>query len=227
MKHKNIISLALTAALTCALFASACAEAGIDAATGAWEINQRSVSVEENARVQTVIGKALENLTGATYEAVAVLGTQLVAGTNDCILCRVTPVVPDAVSQWALVYFYEDLDGNAEITRIVDLMSSEDDPDGGWVCNPGDGALEAEANAALEAALEMMEGADYEVIAVLGSQTVSGTNYRLLCRVTPVVPDAEGSFCMVTVCRDVDGSAEMIEISDLDIAGGVSGDAER
>lgn len=162
-------------------------------------------------------------MTGAEYEAVAVLGTQVVAGTNECILCKVTPVVPDAASQWALVYLYEDLDGNAEITQVADLMTnSEEATDGGWVCNQGDEALEADANAALETALEMMDGADYEVIAVLYSQTVSGMNYRLLCQVTPVVPDAEGSFCLVTVYQDVDGNAEIAEVTDLNIAGDVS-----
>lgn len=223
MKLKNIISLALAALLTCTLSVSAFAESDASTATGAWEINQNPVALEKNAQAQAAIDKALETMTGAEYEAVAVLGSQVVAGTNECILCKVTPVVPDAASQWALVYLYEDLDGNAEITQVVDLMTnSEEATDGGWVCNQGDEALEADANDALETALEMMDGADCEVIAVLGSQTVSGMNYRLLCQVTPVVPDAEGSFCLVTVYQDVDGNAEIAEVTDLNIAGDVS-----
>ena len=44
-----------------------------------------------------------------------------VAGTNYCILCQITPVVPDATPAWALVYIYADLDGNAEITNVYEL----------------------------------------------------------------------------------------------------------
>ena len=40
---------------------------------------------------------------------------------NYCILCQITPVVPDAVPTWALVYIYADLQGNAEITNVYDL----------------------------------------------------------------------------------------------------------
>lgn len=228
MKLKNIISLALAALLICTLSVSAFAESDANVATGAWEINQNPVSEEKNAQAQAAIDKALETMTGAEYEVVAVLGIQVVAGMNACILCKVTPVVPDAASQWALVYLYEDLEGNAEITQVVDLMTdSEEAADGGWVCNPGDEALEADANAALETALERMVGADYEAIAVLGSQIVSGTNYLLLCQVTPVVPDAEGSFCLVTVYQDLDGNAEITEVADLDITGDESDDTEQ
>ena len=61
----------------------------------------------------------------------------------------------------------------------------------------------------------------------MGTQVVAGTNYCILCRVTPVAPDAEGSFCLVAVYRDVSGRAEMTEIHDLDIAGGVSDSTEQ
>ena len=58
---------------------------------------------------------------GATLEPMALLGTQLVAGMNYCILCQVTPVVPDPAPGYALVYIYADLEGNAETTNVVDL----------------------------------------------------------------------------------------------------------
>lgn len=228
MKLKNIISMALAALLICTLSVSAFAKSGANVKTGAWEINRNPFSEKKNAQAQAAIDKAMENMTGAEYEVVAVLGTQTVAGMNACILCKVTPVVPDAASQWALVYLYKDLEGKMEITRVVDLTTApEDGAVGGWTSNQGDEALEADANAALASALEVLAGADYEVIAVLGSQVVEGMNYRLLCRVTPVVPDAEGAFCLVTVYQDLDGNAEITEVTDLDIAGDVSESAEQ
>ena len=52
---------------------------------------------------------------------VALLSTQLVAGMNYCILCQITPVVPNPEPSWALVYIYADLQGNAEIMNVYEL----------------------------------------------------------------------------------------------------------
>ena len=217
MKLKSIASLILAALLACMMAAPAFADMTL--VTGAWEINQGATSMEENAEAKAALEKALEGLLGAGYEAVAVLGRQVVAGTNYCILCKVTPVVPDAVSEWALVYVYENLEGSAEITNVVSLLAApEAGMTGAWAPNQGDEALEADAKAALDAALENMVGADYETVAVLGSQVVAGMNYSLLCRVTPVTPDAVGSFAVVTVYRNLQGGAEITDVSDLDIA---------
>ena len=70
---------------------------------------------------QAAFDKATEGLVGATYTPVALLSTQLVAGTNYCILCQITPVVPDAVPTWNLVYIYADMEGNAEITNVWEI----------------------------------------------------------------------------------------------------------
>ena len=70
---------------------------------------------------QAAFDKATEGLTGAVYTPVALLSTQIVAGTNYCILCQITPVVPDAVPAWNLVYIYADLEGNAEILNTWEI----------------------------------------------------------------------------------------------------------
>lgn len=88
--------------------------------TGGWEIPAYEASeLPEDA--QAAFDAATDGLVGAAYTPVALMGTQLVAGMNYCILCQITPVTPDAVPGWALVYIYADLDGNAETTNVVDL----------------------------------------------------------------------------------------------------------
>ena len=71
--------------------------------------------------------KALENaatkLDGAEYKEVCCLRTQIVSGTNYCLLCEITPVVPNAESHFAIVFVYEDLDGNAQITDVFDFFA--------------------------------------------------------------------------------------------------------
>ena len=90
-------------------------EAGL---MGGWSYAE---SPEVTAEMQIRLEKALEGLAGAVYAPVANLGTQVVAGLNRCLLCQVTPVVPDPQPHYALVYVYEDLQGGAELLQVVDL----------------------------------------------------------------------------------------------------------
>ena len=85
---------------------------------GGWSYAE---SPEVTDEMKTRLGKALEGLVGASYMPVANLGTQVVAGLNRCLLCAVTPVVPDAQPHYALVYVYEDLQGGAELLQVIDL----------------------------------------------------------------------------------------------------------
>lgn len=87
---------------------------------GGWEIIPHEVEeLPEDA--QAAFDKAVEGLVGAKYTPVALMATQLVAGTNYCILCQVSPVVPNPELKWALVYIYADLQGNAEIMNVYEL----------------------------------------------------------------------------------------------------------
>ena len=88
--------------------------------TGGWKnVLHEAEELPEDA--QEAFDKATENLDGAEYTPIALLSTQLVAGMNYCILCQITPVVPNAEASWALVYIYADLEGNAEITNVYEL----------------------------------------------------------------------------------------------------------
>ena len=88
--------------------------------TGGWE-NIPHEAGELPADAQAAFDKAVDSLVGAEYVPVALMSTQVVAGTNYCILCQITPVVPNATPTWALVYIHADLDGNAEITNVYEL----------------------------------------------------------------------------------------------------------
>lgn len=90
--------------------------------TGGWEANQGKTSPDDNKEVKKAFEKAIAGLDGCTYEAIAYLGSQTVTGTNYFILCRLTPVAPNAESSFALVTVYEDLKGNAEITDTQDVV---------------------------------------------------------------------------------------------------------
>lgn len=119
---KKLISLILTALLlTACLAVPALAEdTAAESLVGGWTVNAENVA-EIPQDVQDALSKAAEELIGCAYEPVALLASQVVAGTNYCLLCRLTPVAPDAESSFALVYLYVDLENNASITRTVNI----------------------------------------------------------------------------------------------------------
>lgn len=112
---KKIIALILAMMLLCAFL-----PAGAEMLDGGWEtVSQEEGKLPDEAKA--AFDKATEKLVGASYKPLALLATQLVAGTNYCILCEISPVVLNPVPHFALVYVYADLEGNATITNIADL----------------------------------------------------------------------------------------------------------
>lgn len=183
----------------------------IENMNGGWEVNSSETAIDKNAEAKAAFEKALNGLVSADYVPLALLGTQVAAGTNYCIICKMTPVVPDAESTYELVYVYEDLDGNAEITGSSEIIGEL--ADGGFTANEDDVSLEKneDVKAAWNKVFESMGGVFYEAVAYLGSQVVAGTNYLVLCREKAVVPDAEPQFTLVTIYSDLDGNAEMLD----------------
>ena len=85
---------------------------------GGWaEAESPALTTEANA----AFTKACETLTGMEYTPVALIATQVVAGTNYQILCEAKATVPNAETSYMVVTVYADLEGNAEITETVDF----------------------------------------------------------------------------------------------------------
>ena len=95
-----------------------------DALLGGWEIASHDAEeLPEDA--QEAFDKAKKDLADGEYTPVSLLATQLVAGTNYCILCQVTPNDAASEQKWTLVYIYADLQGNAEIMNTYDLYIAQ------------------------------------------------------------------------------------------------------
>lgn len=168
-----------------------------------------------------VFDKATETLAGAQLTPVAYIASQVVAGTNHLVLCSMTATVPDAKPVYAIVTVYENLEGNAEITNIVesDIPAASDAEGivGGWTPSETP-ALTDESKKALEKASEALTGADYKPIALLATQVVAGTNYELLCKMTATVPNATGEYVIVHVYADLQGNAEITDTFEFNSA---------
>ena len=179
---------------------------------------------------QTAFDKALAGFTGSDVEPMALLGTQVVAGMNYAILCRVTPVTPDPIPSVQVVTVYADLSGGAKILSVVDLdiaaLSEKKDTEGtatglagGWT--PAEmpvANLPAEAANAFTKAIEDLTGAGYDPTAVLATQLVSGTNYAILANQTVITSDPVHNVCIVYIYEDLEGNASITNIAVLNLA---------
>ncbi len=203
---KTVTGRALAALLSLLLVLSLSTAASAAGLLGGWDLPEDAALEDETlAAFET----AAEGLLGVDYEPLALLGTQVVAGTNYCVLCRARVTAPDATPYFALVYVYADLEGGAKILNIVPLENTgaAGALPGGWIANDGeiDPAADENVSVAFSGALEGLVGAEYEAVACLSRQVVSGTNYCLLAKVTPVVPDGQPALAQVYVHVDLQG----------------------
>ena len=93
----------------------------------------------------------------------------------------------------------------------------EDELLGGWT-RTADLKLTDDARKAFEKATDGLTGVSYVPIGLLATQTVAGTNYRILCEATVVYPGAEMYYSIVTVYEDLDGNASILSIANMETA---------
>lgn len=187
---------------------------------GGWSVPQDTKITEEELKI---FNKAIEGLTGVGYEPVAYLGSQVVAGTNHCFLCKSTVIYPGATNRYTLVYIYEKLDGTEEILKFEDVtLPGTADADGtpiagGWRYTE-DPEADDNVTEVVDKATGKLLGAEYEPVAYIGSQVVEGMNHAVLCRITAVSPDAESGYALVYIYEDLNGGVEVLEINEISLS---------
>lgn len=220
-------AMAALIAMSCATF-SAFADDSIELAddsgyteflAGGWEVNTGSTSISKNAAAKAAFKKATAELLGVSYQPIAVLGTQAVAGTKYAILCRATPVYPDAVPEITIMYIYENVDGTVDIEGSKTIISG--DNEGGFKANTGKFAIKNKKNKAVysayKKAMKELVGVDYKPVLYLGSQNKSGSNYMILCRSQAVYPNAPYEWSLVTVSKSAKGKVKLGDVQTLEL----------
>ena len=185
-----------------------------------------SLTDEEKARFD----KALEGFTGAGYEPVAVLASQLVNGKNYAYLCEQIPLTSKSIPHWVVAVVYENLQGEASLTNIAEIDLTDlkvlDNIDtsaalGAWeIAVPGDALTpltNEDAQAAFDAAAAKYLGVDLKPLSLLGTQVVAGMNFKYLCYGQTVTETPVSGLYVVDVYRDLDGNAEITNCSVLDL----------
>ncbi|MBR3128100.1 MAG: hypothetical protein IKF35_07595 [Solobacterium sp.] len=199
-------------------------------ATGAWEVYKdafgKNLTDDDKAHFEA----AMEGLTGVGYTPVAVLARQVVSGENTAYLALGTTVTETPVTDFYVVVVYNNLQGGSEILSIkkidlTDIKVTEEAPAadllGGWTVQGSGrpGSLTAESEAALMTALANFTGMQIMPVSLLGTQVVSGLNFRYLMTGAPITGNEEEAekVYLAEVYMDKDGKAEMTALQPLDL----------
>lgn len=197
---------------------------------GGWQLPDSMAYNELPDNAQAAFDKALEGYSGMNFLPLALLGTQVVAGTNYSILCKAAVVSPNPAASLKVVTIYADLDGNASITdvadfEITDYVENEDAPSpetlaGGWAVNSELSriALADDQEKAFNTAAEGLLGVSYEPVLYLASQVVAGVNHAFLCKATTVTANPVTYLCVAVVYADLQGGATFSSFHYVDIA---------
>ena len=176
--------------------------------TGGWAINNDFDGIDD----ANAFEKATEDLDGYRYDVAAVLGSQIVAGTNYLYLCRAEMVVPDAKPEYVILKVYEGLEGNAEITGSLRLLEGKE----GWEYNDANPYMDEneEVKVAFDKALEGLTGVEYKPIAYIGYKDNS---YAVLTKITITSVEPLTSLSMVYITK-TDSGAMIDDIYDIDMS---------
>lgn len=100
-----------------------------------------------------------------------------------------------------------------------DKKEKEPNEVGGWTVSTSTkykSGIEETAKKAFEKATEDYDGMDLELVGLLGTQVVSGTNYMFIAKGTPITQNPVTNWKIVVVYEDLDGNAEIKNVEDFD-----------
>ena len=216
---KKKILLGLTLILTLTLITGCKKEEKEEVKTGGWEkdISENRILLDDE--VEHIFTRATSN-EKEKYTPIALLGTQVVAGTNYMFL------VTENSKEYKVMIIYHDLEGNDKVTSVksIDLEkyvnkekqdTKEENLSGGWSTTiPGKAnALDEEIETAFINATVNAEK-HFVPIAVLGHQLVAGKNYAVLTYGR--LNEKEGVY-VLTMYKDLEGNSKITSEYYLDL----------
>lgn len=93
-------------------------------AVGGWEFHTDAMKpCDLPQKVATAFSKATHGMVGVKYEPVLYVASQLVSGMNYCIVCKTTATTNPPMKNCKALFIYEDLSGNAKITKIENIVN--------------------------------------------------------------------------------------------------------
>lgn len=193
-----------------------------DALVGAYNTNLVSFSLKDNPDAMNAFEAAFPNGYNYThYEPIALLGTQVVSGTNYLYLCKSTWTDYQENVSFVLLQIYQDLSGKSEVMGSAILFPTEESREEGedYIDNTGSYLPEnipAIQNAFKEAVPDD-ENAYYIPLAYIGKHTQEGKPEEdvIFTAKDSRGTDAKISYELFYIAKDTDGKAKLVKTEDV------------
>lgn len=193
-----------------------------DALVGAYNTNLVSFSLKDNPDAMNAFEAAFPNGFNYThYEPIALLGTQVVSGTNYLYLCKSTWTDYQKNVSFVLLQIYQDLSGKSHVVGSAILFPTEESREEGedYIDNTGSYLPEnipAIQNIFKEAVPDN-ENAYYIPLAYIGKHTQEGKPEEdvIFAAKDPRGTDAKISYELFYIGKDKDGKAKLVKTEDV------------
>lgn len=189
---------------------------------GAYNTNLVSFSLKDNPDAMSAFEAAFPNGYNYThYEPIALLGTQVVSGTNYLYLCKSTWTDYQKNVSFVLLQIYQDLSGKSQVVGSAILFPTEESREEGedYIDNIGSYLPEnipAIQNAFNEAVKDN-ENVSYIPLAYIGKHTQEGKPEEdvIFAAKDPRGTDTKISYELFYIAKDTDGKAKLVKTEDV------------
>ncbi|WP_455009253.1 hypothetical protein [Oribacterium sinus] len=189
---------------------------------GAYNTNLVSFSLKDNPDAMNAFEAAFPNGYNYThYEPIALLGTQVVSGTNYLYLCKSTWTDYQENVSFVLLQIYQDLSGKSQVVGSAILFPTEESREEGedYIDNTGSYLPEnipAIQNAFNEAVKDN-ENVSYIPLAYIGKHTQEGKPEEdvIFTAKDPRGTDDKVSYELFYITKDKDGKAKLVKTEDV------------
>ena len=198
------------------------AENNSDSLVGSYNTNLVSFSLKDNPDAMNAFKAAFPKGYNYThYEPIALLGTQVVSGTNYLYLCKSTWTDYQENVSFVLLQIYQNLSGKSQVVGSAILFPTEESREEGedYIDNTGSylpDNIPAIQNA-FEEAVPDDENAYYIPLAYIGKHTQEGKPEEdvIFAAKDPRGTDAKINYELFYIGKDKNGKAKLVKSEDV------------
>ena len=197
---------------------------------GAWvkDLTEKQAYIDKDAK--DAFDRAVLEIDGMEYEAVALLGKQVVAGTNYMFLTKGTTVTEKLKTTYKIVVVYNDLENKSSITSVKDfditkyvnknIEYNKEEMTGAWEAYMPEKStkLDSEVQEVFDDATGKLAGISYQPIALLGHKEDNGVKYAVMCYATFSTVDMDKAIYLITLSEDENGTREIVSSANVNLA---------
>ena len=189
---------------------------------GAYNTNLASFSLKDNPDAMNAFEAAFPNGYNYThYEPIALLGTQVVSGTNYLYLCKSTWTDYQENVSFVLLQIYQDLSGKSEVIGSAILFPTEESREEGedYIDNTGSYLPEKipAIQNAFEEAVKDNENVSYIPLAYIGKHTQEGKPEEdvIFTAKKSKGKDVKANYELLYIGKDKDGKAKLVKTENV------------